>query len=186
MNPSTAFPGFSAPAAGPDAPLDMLGACHTRVEKQCRTLERLAPHLIQHGSNADACEAATAVLRYFDIAAVHHHADEEQDLFPALLEAMAGSDAVCIRDLCRMLSDEHRMLEQHWQQLRTVLQAIAQGLPAELTPDRVSAFTSAYRSHMAREDQELIPMARRLLGELALEQMGRAMAQRRGLSWPQD
>ena len=32
------FPGFSSPAAGPEAPLDMLAACHTRVEKQCQTL----------------------------------------------------------------------------------------------------------------------------------------------------
>jgi hemerythrin-like domain-containing protein len=162
----------------------MLGACHTRVEKQCRTLERLIPHLHQHGCDADAREAATAVMRYFDTAAVHHHADEEEDLFPALEEAMAGSDAVCIRDLCRLLRSEHRALEQRWQDLRTALQAMAEGQSAELSADRVSAFISAYRQHIAREDSELIPMARRLLGESALADMGRAMALRRGLKTP--
>ncbi|MBM3387317.1 MAG: hemerythrin domain-containing protein, partial [Betaproteobacteria bacterium] len=108
MNTSLSFPGFSSPAAGPEAPLHMLAACHTRVEKQCHTLERLQAHLPEHGSDAQAQEAAGAVLRYFDSAARHHHEDEEQDLFPALLEAMAGSDAVCIRELTSALLAEHR------------------------------------------------------------------------------
>ena len=60
------FPGFSSPAAGPEAPLDMLAACHTRVEKQCRTLERLQAHLGTHGSDTAAQEAAHAVLRMRD------------------------------------------------------------------------------------------------------------------------
>ena len=41
----------------------MLAACHTRVEKQCRTLERLQAHLNMHGSDPAAQEAAHAVLR---------------------------------------------------------------------------------------------------------------------------
>lgn len=114
MNDTMSFPGFSSPAAGPEAPLDMLAACHTRVEKQCQTLTRLQPHLSKNGCDAAAREAASAVMRYFDTAAKHHHEDEEQDLFPALLEAMAGSDAVCIRDLTRELMMEHRRLEALW------------------------------------------------------------------------
>jgi len=46
------FPGFSSPAAGSETPLDMLAACHARVEKHCRTLERLQEHLSLHGSDA--------------------------------------------------------------------------------------------------------------------------------------
>lgn len=43
-------------------------------------------------------------MRYFDTAA-RHHEDEEQDLFPALLESMAGSDAVCLRELTASLCE---------------------------------------------------------------------------------
>ena len=32
--PKQAFPGFDAPAAGFEAPLEMLSACHGRVERQ--------------------------------------------------------------------------------------------------------------------------------------------------------
>lgn len=56
--------------------------------------------------------AAHAVMRYFDSAARHHHEDEELDLFPALLESMAGSEAVCLRDLTASLCNDHRRLEQ--------------------------------------------------------------------------
>ena len=93
MTPSLSLPGFSSPAAGPEDPLAMLSACHERVERQCRTLTRLLPHLAQHGADAQAREAGQAVLRYFDEAAPNHHADEEDDL-QAL---MAGADAAPTR-----------------------------------------------------------------------------------------
>lgn len=174
------FPGFSSPAAGPEAPLDMLAACHTRVEKQCHTLLRLQPHLLAHGSDSSAREAASAVLRYFDTAAKHHHEDEEQDLFPALLEAMAGSDAACIRELTQALQAEHRQLETRWAAMREKLAAIADGEPVLLTPDDVADFVQAYRSHILKEDTELLPMAARLLGNDALKGIGQAMRARRG------
>ncbi len=180
MNASLSFPGFSSPAAGPEAPLQMLAACHTRVDKQCHTLQRLQAHLPLHGSDVAAQEAAGAVLRYFESAARHHHEDEEQDLFPALHEAMAGSDAVCIRQLTDALRAEHRALEARWAQLRPVLQAVAEGDAAALPAQAVKAFVEGYRAHIAREDQELLPMAERLLGEEALAQIGRAMRARRG------
>lgn len=176
------FPGFSSPAAGPEAPLDMLAACHTRVEKQCQTLLRLVPHLHAHGSDAQAREAATAVLRYFDTAAQHHHADEENDLFPALLEAVAGSDAVCIRDLMVQLITDHRRLEELWHGLRAVLLKVAQGQTATLTATQADTFAHAYREHIRREDTELLPLAARVLGDEALAHIGQAMAQRRGLA----
>jgi len=92
------FPGFSVPAAGTEAPPEMLSACHRRVEHQCATLRRLVPHLAAHGADSAARTATTNVWRYFETSAKHHHADEEEDLFPAPLESMAGSDAVCLRE----------------------------------------------------------------------------------------
>ena len=98
-----ALPGQNHPSASFEVPLEMLAACHQRIVQQCDTLNRLLPHLAAHGADLQAQQAAQAVLRYFDQAAVDHHADEEQDLFPALLESMAGSDAVCLRELIDVL-----------------------------------------------------------------------------------
>ncbi len=175
------FPGYSGPTASVEVPLEMLAACHHRIERQCSTLVRLSAHLQHHGSDAQASTAATAIMRYFETAALQHHADEEQDLFPALVESMAGSDAVCIRELIEGLTADHRRLEAMWKGLKPVLQQIEAGEPALLDQDQVESFADLYESHMKREDDELIPMAGRLLSDDAITRIGRAMRQRRGI-----
>lgn len=178
------FPGHDAPAAGFEAPLEMLAACHHRVERQCSTLRRLQQHLAVHGVDAQARSAAAGVMRYFDTSARDHHADEEADLFPALLESMAGSDAVCLREMTAALTAEHRELERRWRDLRIALGQIASGQPATLASEDVDGFVSVYERHIAREDAELLPMANRLLGDAELDRIGRAMRERRGVALP--
>jgi hemerythrin-like domain-containing protein len=175
------FPGFSSPAVGPEAPLEMLAACHTRVEKQCQTLTRLQAHLPVHGADAAAQEAAQAVMRYFDTAAQHHHEDEEQDLFPALLETALEGDAARLHTLIQLLLEEHRQLGARWSSLRNKLAAVSEGSPTVLQAPEIEDFTGAYRKHIIKEDTELLPMAQRLLGETALARIGQAMRLRRSL-----
>jgi hemerythrin-like domain-containing protein len=119
---SLGVPGHSAPTAGFEAPLEMLSACHYRIERQCSTLRRFVPHLATHGTDIEARTAAPHVMRYFDTSAKHHHADEEENLFPALIESMAGSDAGCLRELIEGLSAEHRKIAARWWLVRVVLE----------------------------------------------------------------
>ena len=182
MRMSINIPGHAAPAVGFEAPLEMLSACHRRVERQCETLRRLVAHGASHGPDDDARVAAAAVMRYFDTAARDHHADEETDLFPALVESMAGSDAVCIRELVDSLTLDHRALESRWQRLRVMLQSIAAGDPVHLDSAYVESFIRLYERHIAREEAELLPMASRLLGDDALNEIGKAMRERRGIA----
>ncbi len=177
---SPTLPGHSAPGAGFEAPLEMLAACHGRIEHQCETLRRLVAHLCRHGADAQARDAARAVMRYFDTAARDHHADEEQDLFPALLESMAGSDATCLREMTQSLCAEHRVLEAQWHTVRALLEGVCAG-NAVLDAAAVQVFIEAYAGHIAREDGELLPMAARLLGDDTLREVGRAMRERRGI-----
>ena len=175
------MPGHSSPSASFEAPLEVLQACHQRIHKQCATLRRLVPHVAAHGADDAAREAAAQVLRYFDTAAQHHHADEEQDLFPALLESMAGSDAVCLRELIGGLITQHRELDARWRVLRPVLDRITAGDDARLDGAAVEALAEAYAVHIEREEGELLPMAGRLLGDAELQRIGTAMRGRRGL-----
>jgi hemerythrin-like domain-containing protein len=174
------IPGFSSPAAGLDTPLALLSACHDRMHRQCETLSRLTTHVAQHGSDDVAQTAAASVLRYFDTAGMLHHRDEEEDLFPALIESMAGSDARCIHEIVDALTQDHRRLEGLWQALCPALQAISAGHAETLEREPVERFCAAYTAHLRREDDELLPMASRLLGEDALSQMSQAMRARRG------
>lgn len=180
----TVFPGFSAPVAGMDEPLAMLAACHERIERQCATLQRLVGHLQTAGADETSRTAADNVIRYFTTAALHHHADEEIDLFPALFDAVAGSDAVCLRALTESLAAEHCVLASHWQRLRPLLEKVGAGEtpPAVFFADTVAAFTVAYRAHIERENRELLPMAAHLLGPDELARLGQAMSDRRRIS----
>jgi len=175
------IPGFAALTAGFEAPLEMLAACHGRIRNQCATLLRLRSHVAAQGADDAARSAARGVMRYFDSSARHHHEDEEQDLFPALLESMAGSDPVCIRQLTDSLADEHRELERLWSAVRAWLVAVEAG-GASPAAAEIDAFVGLYERHAAREEEELFPMATRLLGALELDRIGRAMRIRRGVA----
>ena len=175
------LPGFPAPTASFEAPLEMLAACHGRIRDKCATLLKLRTHVAAHGADPAARTAARGVIRYFDSSARHHHDDEEQDLFPALLESMAGSDPVCIRELTRALADDHRRLEELWGAVRPWLVAVHGGKALPADDAAIDDFVGLYERHAAREEQELFPMAERLLGEAELERIGRAMRIRRGV-----
>ena len=155
--------------------------CQDRMARQFATLRRLVPHLAQHGADPEARTAAANVMRYFDTSAINHHQDEEVDLFPALIESMAGSDAVCLHEMTEGLTQDHRALEAQWQGLRITLAQIAAGESALLASGDVEAFVGLYERHIEREDTELLPMAARLLGDDALASIGRAMRERRGI-----
>lgn len=175
-----AEPGTSTPAPDFEAPLAMLIACHRKIEAQCAMLQRLVPYLAAHGADQAARAAAEAVLRYFELAAPKHHADEEEDLFPALIESMAGSDAVCLQGIVAALCSDHEVLERRWSSLRLELLKIADGRSIVLDGTAVNAFAEHYAAHIAREESELLPMAERLLSGDALEDIGRSMRRRRG------
>ena len=166
-------------APGFDQPLDVLLACHGRFEKQCATLEKLLMHLSEHGSDAAAQQAARNILNYFDHAAIHHHDDEERNLFP-LLER-AGQGEWC--EVVELLTSEHDDLAQLWRALRPPLQAIAQGEAVALNATHTERFIALNRSHIAFENERVLPLARQVLSAADLLTLGQAMATRRGVTY---
>lgn len=168
------LPGF-------DEPIEMLHACHDRIEHQCATLERLVPHLKVHGCDEAAREAAKAVLRYFTLAGPNHHADEERDLFPRLLAAATGEHAQRAALLVASMVADHREMERLWAELEPVLATLARGAIDRLDAVLVGAFCTIYRNHIAIEETDVIALAEHLLTPSALAEVGRAMSIRRGV-----
>lgn len=165
--------------AGFDAPLALLSACHERISKQCATLQRLSAHLTTHGADDAARQAAAGVIRYFETAGHQHHQDEEEDLFPALFEAMAGSDAVCLRDMRERVVHEHHELDAAWQVLHAQLVRVEMGDAAALDTRSMEDFVQRHRRHIDFEEAELLPLATRLLSDEQLQIIGSAMRARR-------
>jgi hemerythrin-like domain-containing protein len=55
------------------------------------------------------------------------------------------------------------------------------GDPVCLDSADVESFIRLYERHIAREEAELLPMASRLLGDEALNDIGKSMRERRGI-----
>lgn len=105
-----------------------------------------------HGAAVQRTPALQATLAL-------HRADLEDDLFPALLDAMAGSDAVCIR----------AMRERSLAQLDALARGSAEG----------EALGALCHAIVDFETRELLPMAERLLDDATLASLDAAMAARR-------
>lgn len=161
MLPAEPVPGETGEVA-PDTPWDLLQACHDRVNRTLALLERLCSHVVQHGADRDAREAAIDVMRYFDLAAVEHHRDEERHVFPVLLADASGDWTALVE---RLLA-QHRQMERDWQVLRSELVRLVEasfmpspalfGWRSDMT-ERVHDFLQLYLVHIALEEEQAYP-----------------------------
>jgi hemerythrin-like domain-containing protein len=168
-------------AAAPsfDDSLEMLHACHGRIEAQCATLSKLSEHLASHGSDTQASQAARTILRYFDSAGQHHHQDEESDLFPELLTTRHEK---FISLITRLLS-EHKHMDAAWQDLRPMLVEVESGRSPEWKTEIATHFISLYAKHIELENGQFLPLAGTLLDVAQRRMLGHKMAARRGVSF---
>jgi hemerythrin-like domain-containing protein len=159
-----------------DDPLGVLRACHQRMLAQCETLEKLVPHIAEHGVDAEARSAIAAVVKYFTSSAVHHHQDEEQDLFPVL-----NRQSLKLADIVHRLKQQHREIDALWKTLAADLKKGAALKDDDAFAGHASAFCEAYRDHIRLEEKELLMLAQHILSSRQLQELGDAMARRRGL-----
>jgi len=167
--------------AAPDfsRPIEALRACHERLRSQCTALRQLVNHVREVGYDAQAQQAA-GVLRYFDTAARHHHADEEEDLLPRMMAQASMDRGLRLTRLVADLAREHREMDWAWKRLRPVLQKLAAGERAVLDPRAVNRFAQLYTAHIALEEASIFPLAEVLLSREDFAAIGAGMAQRRG------
>ncbi len=156
-----------------EQPESMLLACHQRVLRMCNLLERLCEHVRQHGADTQARQAATDILRYFDLAAPLHHQDEELHLIPRLQAAghTAWADTIL---------SQHEIMEAMWRTLGAVLRALEQGDPAPLLSSTLPPrFVALYHEHIDLEENHAYPAVLSVLSDQEQEKIGKEMEARR-------
>lgn len=169
-----------SPGAGFDQPFEMLSACHERVQRSLALMQRLQDYLQDHANDAQSSQAARDVMRYFDLAAPHHHEDEERHIFPLL---RARGDAALL-PLVQRLSEDHQRMGEQWALARAVLAALAESRASGLSAhDRatLAAFAALYDGHIEAEEQQIYPAAQALMDAPTLAAAGQDMAARRGV-----
>jgi hemerythrin-like domain-containing protein len=178
----TSIPGFSTPAAGFDQPLAMLHACHDRIRRSLGLLRRICERVNERRIDSAVREAASDVLRYFDIAAPLHHEDEEKHIFPAVL---SGALDAATRNTVIRLQEQHALMAAGWRSLREPLAALAEGDDAAFGVPQCEAaarYIALCEEHATAEETLVFPAAAALIDHEALARAGREMAQRRGVN----
>jgi hemerythrin-like domain-containing protein len=167
--PTSQRPDFSDPLA-------VLHACHQDMLAQCEALENLVVHIREHGFDADTRSRIAATVQFFTTTAVQHHQDEETDLFPIL-----NRQSLKLADIVFRLRKDHEQLHRLWDTLFLDFKKGPALAEDDAFADHVAAFCSGYREHIKRETRELLSMAQHILSHQQLEDIGRAMARRRGI-----
>ncbi|WP_269494067.1 hemerythrin domain-containing protein [Castellaniella sp. S9] len=169
---------MSANARPPIPPADAIEALALRHAETQRRCEALLPLLAPAGAApapapAARATAAAELLAYFDGAAQRAREAQEHGVFPALIESMAGSDAVCLRGMTDGLRDERRRLDGIWRaRLRPALAQLAAHAPATIDEAAARAWVADFQRYLQAADEELLPMAARLLTDEALAELG--------------
>jgi hemerythrin-like domain-containing protein len=176
------------PEHGFNEPLGLLGDCHRRIENFLEMIIRVVERS-DGGRRAlapDERDALKAALRYFEVAAPRHTQDEEQSLFPRLRES-DSPDAHAALARIESLEDDHRHADVMHQEVdhigrRWLEGAVLSQVDAEQLHRLLVDLRDLYARHIVLEDNELFPLAARVLDASTLTQIGAEMAQRRGLS----
>ena len=163
-----------------DRPLDHLLACHRRIEERLESLERAAAHLDDRRD--EACQAIENSFRFLDSSGVLHTADEEESIFPRFTGALTIEEKAFVEGL----ELQHQETEKVYGELKRFYLAWKDSAPsAPAAKDRfrslVARLCDLYRSHIAAEDTQLVPIGRRVLDAEQLAAIATEMKARRGL-----
>jgi hemerythrin-like domain-containing protein len=157
-----------------DEPINLLKACHQRILGFCDLLKKMIKHADVHGIDNEVNQAAQKIHRYFSTAGQYHTEDEEQDLFPMLMDSSPETAAIIDK-----LREQHIAIHSIWVQLAPVL---SRPTLIDETPKFekwVNAFCDAYREHIQIEETELFAVAEQILGAEQVKQLGKNMKARR-------
>jgi len=145
-----------------EAPLDQFSNCHAGIVSQLQAFGEL-PELL--GPAARARRIAEGMLGFFKDTVYEHHADEEKELFPAVLaSAFRGEEQERVRAMVEQLVAQHRAIESLWRLLEPELRKVAKGQASTLDTDTVQMLVHEYQAHAAFEEREFLPLAHAILG----------------------
>jgi len=145
-----------------EAPLNTFSQCHSGILAQLQALSGL-PALVAAAMRARA--VAQETLLVFRHAVLEHHAEEESELFPAVLRsAHPGEEQDRVQVMVDRLTAEHRTMEALWKRVEPAVNASAKGNPKEVDSAVVSELVRAYGAHAAFEEEYFLPLADAILG----------------------
>jgi hemerythrin-like domain-containing protein len=166
-------------------PLGLLSDCHRRIEQFLGVLIKITSQARGAELNEDQRGGLEAALRYFREAAPKHTQDEEESLFPRMLASLAER-AQAAMSLLEELHSEHELADKAHAEVEALGNRwLSEGrLPRE-SADRLrellGQLQSTYEDHIAVEEEDVFPLAGKILSSADLAAVGQEMAARRSI-----
>lgn len=152
----------AVPSSADATPVDDFSNCHSGIVRQLDALADL-PALLEPAQRARTTAQQTLV--FFRDVVIEHHADEERELFPAVLASAApGEERDAIQVMVDRLTAEHRQVEAQFQRLESALKKVAKGQDTDLSAAAVAELVRVYKGHAAFEEARFLPQAQAILG----------------------
>lgn len=149
-------------AAAKDDALASFSQCHAGILSSLQSFRGL-PELLEPA--AKARQIAQQTLALFRDAVLEHHAEEERELFPAVLaSASKGPEREQVQVIVDQLVGEHRQIEAMWSRLEPALKDVAKGKDSSLDGSAVTRLADTYLAHARYEEEVFLPMSQTILG----------------------
>jgi hemerythrin-like domain-containing protein len=163
------------------SPIDEFSQCHAGILKQLQALDAL-PALLEPAARARQIAADT--VSFFREAVFEHHAEEERELFPAVLaSAREGAERDKVQAIITELTAEHRQVEAAWSKLEPRLKAVAKGHASDIDGADIAELVRSYQVHARYEEEVFLPLSQAILGRNSnhLAALGASMHMRHAL-----
>lgn len=143
-----------------EQPLTNFTRAHLGIVSQLELSARL-PELVDAANRARKTAADT--LDLFRNTLLPHHAEEEAELFPAVLMACNAAEKERVRPIVERLTGEHRAVEALWKQIEPSIRAAARGSSPEVDAEMMEEMVRKVLRHARYEEVVFLPLAERIL-----------------------
>lgn len=160
-------------------PLNEFSGCHENITANFQRLQVLLGLVRTQAGAPEIKQIARELLAFFKDVVLEHHAEEEQELFVAVMDcAEKGGEASMARQSIKRLVAEHRVLEGKWAQLEPDIKRLAKGKAADLDIELAEDLAIQYLAHAAYEEQHFLPLSAKILNKNEMSALGLSLHMR--------
>lgn len=141
-------------------PLTNFTRCHLGIVSQLELSARL-PELVDAANRAR--KTALDTLELFRSVVLPHHAEEENELFPAVIAACNAAERERVQPIVDRLTGEHRVVEALWKQIEPSIRAAGKGTSREVDAEMMEEIVRKVLRHARYEEVVFLPLAERIL-----------------------
>lgn len=136
--------------------------CHVGIINMVNQIGDL-PVLVGYARQLNS--TLSRIERFFQDVVKTHHAEEEEQLFSAVLaSATPGEESTNLQQMIVRLTAEHRRIESAFGVLIPEIRSLMKNPDAELSVNNLESLVEQYLEHARFEETDFLPLAHKILG----------------------